>query len=52
MSTHKVKRDRNAHTKKTGNREPQQNYPLGTVSNELHGGGLNIFYGANLTLSF
>ena len=38
-------------TPKTGNREPQQNYRLGTVSNELlGGGGLNLFYVHNLTL--
>ena len=35
MTTHKVKRHRNSDTK-TGNREPQQNYRLGTVSYELH----------------
>ena len=38
MNTHKVKRHRNSDTK-TGNREPQQNYRFGTVSNELLGGG-------------
>ena len=38
MNTHKVKRHRNSDTK-TGNREPQQNYRLGTVSDELLGGG-------------
>ena len=32
MNTRKVKRHRNSDTK-TGNREPQQNYRLGTVSN-------------------
>ena len=37
MDTRKVKRDRNSDTK-TGNREPEQNYRLGTVSNELLGG--------------
>ena len=31
MNTHKVKRHRNSDTT-TGNREPQQNYRLGTVS--------------------
>ena len=36
----KVKRHRNSDTK-TGNREPKQNYRLGTVSNELLG-GLNM----------
>ena len=50
MDTHKVKRHKNSDTK-TGNREPQQNYRIGTVSNELLG-GLNMFYGANLALSF
>ena len=40
MNTHKVKRHRNSDTK-TGNREPQQNYRLGTVCNELLG-GLNM----------
>ena len=29
-------------TPKTGNREPQQNYRLGTVSNKLLGGGLKL----------
>ena len=38
-------------TPKTGNREPHQNHRLGTVSNELLG-GLNMFYGTNLTLSY
>ena len=37
INTHKVKRHRNSDTK-TGSREPQQNYRLGTVSNELLGG--------------
>ena len=37
MNTHKAKRHRNSDTK-TGNREPQQ-YRIGTVSNELLGGG-------------
>ena len=37
MSIHKVKRHRNSDTK-TGNIEPQQNYRLGTGSNELLGG--------------
>ena len=36
MNTRKVKRYRKSDTK-TGNREPQQNYRLGTVSNELLG---------------
>ena len=36
MNTRKVKRHRNPDTK-TGNIEPQQNYRLGTVSNELLG---------------
>ena len=36
MNTHKVKRHRNSDNK-TGNREPQQNYRLVTVSNELLG---------------
>ena len=40
MNIRKVKRHRNSDTK-TGNREPHQNYRLGTVSNELLGGGLN-----------
>ena len=44
------KRHRNSDTT-TGNREPQQNYCLNTVSNELLG-GLNWFYGANQALSF
>ena len=37
-------------TPKTGNREPQQNYRLETVSNELLEGAeasLNMFYGVN-----
>ena len=38
MNTHNVKCHRNSDTK-TGNREPHQNYRLGTVSNELLGGG-------------
>ena len=43
MNTPKVKRLRNSDTK-TGNREPQQNYRLVKVSNELlGGGGLNMF---------
>ena len=47
MNTHKGKRHKNSDPK-TGNREPQQNYRLGTVNNELlGGGGLNMFYGAN-----
>ena len=37
MDTRKVKRHRNSDTK-TGNRDPQQNYHLGTVSNEFLGG--------------
>ena len=40
MNTRKVKRHRNSDTK-TGNREPQQNYRLETVSIELLGGGLD-----------
>ena len=36
MNKHKVKRHRNSDTK-AGNREPQQNYRLVTVSNELLG---------------
>ena len=48
MNSHKVKCHRNS---KTGNRESHQNYRLGTVSNELLG-GLNMFYGANLALTF
>ena len=52
MHTHKVKRHRNSDTQKV-NREPQQNYRIGTVRNELlGGGGFNQFYGPNLTLSF
>ena len=38
INTRKVKRHRNSDTK-TGNREPQQKYRIGTVSNELLGGG-------------
>ena len=38
MNNHKMKRQRNFDTK-TGNREPQQKFRLGTVSNELMGGG-------------
>ena len=38
MNTRKVKRHRNSDTK-TGNIEPQQNYRLEMVSNELLGGG-------------
>ena len=41
MNTRKVKRHRSSDTKK-GNREPQQNYRIGTVSNELLGGGLKL----------
>ena len=37
MITRKVKHQRNSDAK-TGNREPQQNYRIGTVSNELFGG--------------
>ena len=37
INTCKVKRHRNSDDKKTGNRVPQQNYRLGTVSNELPG---------------
>ena len=36
MNTRKLKRHRNSDTK-TCNREPQQNYRVGTVSNELPG---------------
>ena len=36
INTHNVKRHRNSDTK-TGNKDPQQNYRLGTVSNELLG---------------
>ena len=50
ITTNKMKRHQNSDSK-TGNREPQQNYRLGTVSNELLG-GLNTSYGANLALSF
>ena len=50
MNAHKMKRHRKSVTK-TGNREPQQNYRLGTVSNELLG-DLNMLYGANVTTSF
>ena len=46
MNKHKGKRDRNSDTK-TGNREPQKNYRLRTVSNELSG-GLNKFNGQSL----
>ena len=38
MNKHKMKRQRNTDTK-TGNRESQQNYRLGMVSNKLPGGG-------------
>ena len=38
MNPRKLKRCRNSDTK-TGNREPQQNYHLGTVSNDILGGG-------------
>ena len=38
MNTRKVKRHRNSDTK-TGKRGPQQNYRLGTASNNLRGGG-------------
>ena len=51
MNTHKVKHHRISDTK-TGNREPQQNYRPGTVSNKLPGEGLNLFYVHNLTISF
>ena len=50
MDKHKVKRHRISDTK-TDNRERQENYRTGTVSNELMG-GLNQFYGHNLALSF
>ena len=36
MNTRKVNRHRNSNTK-AGNREPQQNYGLGTICNELLG---------------
>ena len=38
-----MKRHRNSGTK-TGNREPQQNYRLGTVSNELLGAEMEPFF--------
>ena len=41
MNTRKVKRHRNSYTK-TENRKPQQNYLLGTVSNELLGWWLKL----------
>ena len=41
MNKHKVKHYRNSDTK-TGYREPHQNHRLGTVSNELLGGGLKL----------
>lgn len=48
----KAKRHRHFDTK-TDSREPYQNYQLGTVSNKVTGGGgLNMFYGSNLTLSY
>ena len=50
MNTHNVKRHRNFDTK-TGNKEAQQNYRLGTVGNELLE-GLNMFNGTYLALSF
>ena len=50
INKHTVSRYRNSDPKK-GNREQQQNYRLGTVSNELLW-VLNQFYGANLALSF
>ena len=37
INTRKVKRHRNCDTK-TGDREPQENFRLGTVSNELFRG--------------
>ena len=40
MNTHKVKRHRNSDT-----REPQLNYRLGTVSNELLGEASSSFTG-------
>ena len=50
MNTHNVTHHRNYDTKLgTDNREPQQNYRIGTVSNDLLG-GLNMFYGDNLAL--
>ena len=41
-----MKHHQNSDTR-TGNREPQQNYRLGMVSNELRrgGGGVNYFFG-------
>ena len=45
MNKHNVKQHQNSDTK-AGNRETQQNYPLGTASNELLGGG------GGVTLSF
>ena len=38
-----MKRDRKSDTK-SGNREPEQNYCLGTVSNEPPGGGGGAFF--------
>ena len=46
---YKVKRHRNSDTK-TGNREPQQNYRIGTVSNELLE-GLNMKRGSGHFIS-
>ena len=42
MNTRKVKRHRNSDTKNTGNREPKQNYRLGTVSTNTAKYILNI----------
>ena len=39
VNTHKLKRHRNSDTR-TGKRAPQQNYRIGTVSNELLVGNL------------
>ena len=48
MNTRKVKRHLNSDTK-TGNKEPQQNYRLGTVSNDLLR-GLNLAFFGDLCL--
>ena len=44
MNTRKMKRHRNSDTQKKQQQatEPQQNYRIGTVSNELLGLGLNL----------
>ena len=39
ISTHVNRNVAETLTPKTGNREPQQNYHLGTISNDLLGGG-------------